>query len=412
MKGGIPMSLNDTPAANRLHIGVFGQRNAGKSSFINRLTNSRVAIVSEVAGTTADPVYKSMEIHPIGPCTLIDTAGFDDEGALGALRVARTREAAEKTDVAILVAAADQLQAALHTSNALSFEKEWIDFFTKRNTPLLCVLNKTDLVGTDEREGCLRLLQTLTEKILPVSSLTGEGFTAFMQSLVEIPVDFEAPSLTAHLVKSGDKVLLVMPQDIQAPKGRLILPQVQVIRDLLDIGAVITAATADKLPEALASRKDPPDLIITDSQIFAKVFALKPQPTKITSFSVLMARYKGDVNAFVSGADAIDRLNETSRVLIAEACAHNPLDGDIGREKIPALLRKKAGQGLAVDVVSGNQFPEDLRPYSLVIHCGGCMFNRRHILSRILRAEKDGVPITNYGVAIAHLAGILPYVEV
>lgn len=406
------MSLNATPSANRLHIGIFGRRNAGKSSFINRLTNSNVAIVSEVAGTTTDPVYKSMEIHPIGPCVLIDTAGFDDEGTLGALRLTKTRDAAEKTDIAILLTAVDQLSPFLNEPNALSYEKDWIDFFNKRKTPWLCVLNKIDLAGTGEGEECLRLLGTLTEKIYPVSSETGEGFPEFLQSLVETPVDFEAPSLTAHLVRSDDRVLLVMPQDIQAPKGRLILPQVQVIRDLLDLGAIVTAVTAEKLPGALEALKNPPDLIITDSQVFAKVYELKPPSTKITSFSVLMARYKGDIDAFVSGAAAIDRLTEASRVLIAEACAHNPLDGDIGREKIPAMLRKKAGQNLKIDIASGNNFPEDLESYSLVIHCGGCMFNRRHVLSRILRAEKAGIPITNYGIAIAHLTGILPHVEI
>jgi [FeFe] hydrogenase H-cluster maturation GTPase HydF len=405
------MGLNNTPLANRLHIGIFGRRNAGKSSFINRLTGSNIAIVSEIAGTTADPVYKSMEIHPIGPCVLIDTAGYDDEGVLGALRVAKTREAAEKCDVAILLAAADQLLAA-GDADALKYEMEWISFFNDRKTPWLFVLTKTDLLKGDEKDTLLRFLQPVSAKVYHISSLTGAGFPELLQGLVEIPVDYEEPSLTAHLVKSGDSVLLVMPQDIQAPKGRLILPQVQIIRDLLDNSAVITAATAERLPQALDSLKAPPDLIITDSQIFAQVFALKPESTRITSFSVLLARYKGDARVFAAGAAAIDRLTPADRVLIAEACAHNPLDGDIGRIKIPALLRKKIGEDLQIEVVSGNKFPEDLTPYALVIHCGGCMFNRRHVLSRILKAEKAGVPITNYGIAIAHMAGILPHVEI
>jgi len=406
------MGLNDTPRANRLHIGIFGRRNAGKSSFINRLTGSDIAIVSDIAGTTADPVYKSMEIHPIGPCVLIDTAGYDDEGELGALRVAKTREAAEKCDIAILLLAPDRLPDA-GGKNTLDYEKEWASFFEERRTPWLCVLNKIDLLADDdEKTRLLRCLKSFALKVYPVCAHTGTGFQEFLQSLVEIPVDFEAPSLTGHLVKAGDSVLLVMPQDIQAPKGRLILPQVQVMRDLLDIGAVITAVTAAGLPQALASLKTPPSLMITDSQVFAQVYALKPPQTRITSFSVIMARYKGDAKTFIEGATAIDRLTTDDRVLIAEACSHNALDGDIGRIKIPAMLKKRIGDALQIDIVSGPQFPEDLTPYSLVIHCGGCMFNRRHVLSRIVRAEKAGVPITNYGMVIAHITGILPHVEV
>ena len=406
------MSLNKTPRANRLHIGVFGRRNAGKSSFINRLTGSDIAIVSDIAGTTADPVYKSMEIHPIGPCVLIDTAGFDDEGELGALRVAKTREAAEKCDIAVMLVSPELLRGAAD-EGALGLEREWAAFFKERKTPWICVLNKIDLVDNDEEnDAIIHKLGRFAHEVHCVSSRTGAGFPEFLQALIEIPVDYEAPSLTGHLVKAGDSVVLVMPQDIQAPKGRLILPQVQVIRDLLDIGAVVTAVTAAGLPRALGALKSPPDLIITDSQVFGQVYEIKPPGTRITSFSVLMSRYKGDARVFAEGAAAIGRLTANDRVLIAEACTHNPLDGDIGRIKIPAMLRKKIGGGLQIDVVSGSDFPEDLSPYGLIIHCGGCMFNRRYMLSRILRAENAGVPITNYGMAIAQMTGILGQVEV
>jgi [FeFe] hydrogenase H-cluster maturation GTPase HydF len=416
--------LQATPRGNRLHIGIFGRRNAGKSSFINRLVQQDLAIVSPVAGTTADPVYKSIEIHPIGPCVLIDTAGFDDTGELGSLRVAKTKEAAAKTDVAIILIGADHLiidqvqttatTAALSNnllqSTPLDEEKAWLSYFKERKTPVLYILNKAELITvTDSLLSSLE--QLLGQPVLAVSASTGSGFNHVKEALLKLPLDFEQESLTGHLVKAGDSVLLVMPQDLQAPKGRLILPQVQVIRDLLDLGAIPTAVTTDKLEQALSLLAEPPALIITDSQVFKQAFAQKPAASRITSFSVLLARYKGDIEEFVSGAAAIEALQITDRVLIAEACSHDPLDGDIGRIKIPALLRKKVGEGLQIDVVGGRDFPDDLSPYALIIHCGACMFNRRHVLSRINQAQQQGVPITNYGIAIAQLNGILEHVE-
>lgn len=400
--------LNQTPRSNRVHIGIFGRRNSGKSSFINCLTKQNIAIVSDVAGTTADPVYKAMEFHPLGPCVFIDTAGFDDEGTLGELRVAKTMEAADKTDIAVLILSLD---SAAQTDD-MAYEKEWIKYFKERKIPVLPVLNKIDMNVKVKAERLKEKAEELLQQsVLAVSTKTGEGFAEFKEALINIPVNFEQESITGHLIKPGDHVLLVMPQDIQAPKGRLIMPQVQVIRDLLDHKAIPTSVTTECLPQALALFKEPPVLIITDSQVFKEVYALKPAGSKITSFSVLMARYKGDIDEFVAGAQAIDRLQETDRVLIAEACTHNPLDGDIGRIKIPAMLRKIAGPGLKVDVVAGNDFPSDLKPYSLIIHCGACMFNRRLVLSRIMKAREQGVPITNYGIAIAKMAGILDYVE-
>ena len=392
----MPGTLNQTPQANRLHIGIFGRRNAGKSSLINALTGQRIALASEVPGTTTDPVYKAMEIQPIGPCVFIDTAGFDDEGELGGLRVQRTREAAERTDVAVLVFCTEDVEP----------EREWVELFRGRKTPVVAVVNQADLRDPEPVRRAVR--EAFGLEALPVSAATGAGVSGIVEAIVcLLPEDYGAQSIVGHLVEPGDTVLLVMPQDIQAPKGRLILPQVQTIRDLLDHGCVPVCVTTDRLEEALAALAQPPKLIITDSQVFATVYRRKPQESALTSFSVLFAGYKGDLKAYLSGAEAIDRLTEGSRVLIAEACTHKPLDGDIGRVKLPNLLRKRVGPGLRVEVVSGTDYPRDLGDYDLIIHCGGCMFNRRYVLSRIQRAQEQGVPITNYGVAIAKLAGIL-----
>ena len=393
------MSLQDTPRANRLHIGIFGRRNAGKSSLLNAITGQQHAIVSEVAGTTADAVYKSMEIHGLGPCVLIDTAGFDDEGELGQLRVQETEKAALKTDVALLVFAPGQ---------DLALEKAWLEKLLGHGIPVIPVLNKADIAMGGPAQEAARAKKELGLSPVLVSAGTGAGISQLRQQIIRVlPEDYEQPSITGELVEPGDRVLLVMPQDIQAPKGRLILPQVQVTRDLLDRSCVIVSATADLLDAALAAMAAPPDLIITDSQVFPLVYQKKPPESRLTSFSVLMAGYKGDINTFVEGAAAIEALTEKSRVLIAEACAHAPLAEDIGREKLPRMLRQKAGQGLAVDFVRGGDFPEDLTGYDLVLHCGACMFNRRLVLERIRQARDQKVPITNYGVALAALAGIL-----
>lgn len=395
------MSLQQTPSANRLHIGLFGKRNSGKSSLVNALTGQNIALVSDVAGTTTDPVQKAMEIHGLGPCLFIDTAGFDDEGDLGRLRVEKTRQALEKTDLALLV----------FTDEGDEMETGWYRQICAKNIPVVAVLNQVDKL-TDPTTTAQRLQEKLEQPVVPVSAATGRGVDKLLAALVRaVPEGFGQESITASLVSPSDIVLLVMPQDIQAPKGRLILPQVQTIRDLLDRRCVVVCATTDRLDEALAGLKEPPKLIITDSQVFAQVYEKKPPQSLLTSFSVLFAKFKGDINAFVQGAAAIDQLTADSRVLIAEACTHAPLQEDIGRVKIPRLLRKRVGESLQVDIVSGTDFPADLSGYQLVIHCGACMFNRKYVLSRIEQAQKQGVPITNYGVAIAKLSGILDKVS-
>ncbi len=391
------MSLTNTPGANRLHIALFGRRNSGKSSLINAITGQDIALVSEIAGTTTDPVYKAMELHPIGPVMFIDTAGFDDVGTLGELRIEKTRKAIEKTDVAIV----------FFSGTELSLEKEWTDELKKRKIPVIPVINKADIL---ENTGDIKKQVEETLGLVPIiiSAKEKTGLDKVREELIRaVPEDFEVSSITAHLVNEGDLVLLVMPQDIQAPKGRLILPQVQVIRDLLDLKCMVMSVTTDKLDNALKAMSKPPKLIITDSQVFDKVYAKKPDESFLTSFSVLFAEYKGDISAYIKGAEAIDALTEESAVLIAEACTHAPLGEDIGRVQLPRLLRQKVGEGLTIDIVSGTDFPKDLSKYSLVIQCGCCMFNRKYVLSRIESARVQNVSICNYGIAIAKLRGIL-----
>ena len=388
--------LQETPAAQRLHIALYGRRNAGKSSLINALTGQQVALVSPVAGTTADPVKKAMELHPIGPVLFIDTAGYDDEGELGQLRVEATRDTLQRADVALLVIAGQPSEEDLG----------WAQQLKAQNTPFLVVQTKGDLVAPAQ------LPPDLAERAVAVSAATGEGIEALRAALTAlVPEDFGRQDLTRGLCSAGDVVLLVMPQDIQAPKGRLILPQVRTIRHLLDLKCTVVSTTNHGLDGALAALSAPPKLIITDSQCFPLVAAKKPEQSLLTSFSILMAADKGDIDAFAQGAKAIGTLHEHSRVLIAEGCTHAPLEEDIGRVKIPNLLRKRVGQGLQVDVVAGNDFPHDLTGYDLVIHCGGCMFNRAYVLSRLAQAQRQGVPMTNYGVAIAYLTGILEQVS-
>lgn len=388
--------LQETPAAQRLHIALYGRRNAGKSSLINALTGQQVALVSPVAGTTADPVKKAMELHPIGPVLFIDTAGYDDEGELGQLRVEATRDTLQRADVALLVIAGEPTQEDLG----------WAQQLKAQNTPFVVVQTKGDLAAPAQ------LPKDLAERAVAVSAATGEGIEALRAALTAlVPEDFGRQDLTLGLCSAGDVVLLVMPQDIQAPKGRLILPQVRTIRHLLDLKCTVVSTTADGLDGALAALSAPPKLIITDSQCFPLVAAKKPGESLLTSFSILMAADKGDIDAFAQGAKAIGTLTQHSRVLIAEGCTHAPLEEDIGRVKIPRLLRRRVGQGLQVDVVAGNDFPHDLTGYDLVIHCGGCMFNRAYVLSRLAQAQRQGVPMTNYGVAIAYLTGILEQVS-
>ena len=395
------MGLTDTPNANRLHITLFGRRNSGKSSLINALTGQDIALVSNTPGTTTDLVSKAMEIQGIGPCLFIDTPGFDDEGELGELRISRTLKAIEKTDIALL----------LCEDTTFFHEKEILALLKEKNIPVIPVLNKIDI-----RENSDHLATYIEEqcKIHPllISAKEKIGIELIRQAILEkLPSDFGQRSITGELVTENDLVLLVMPQDIQAPKGRLILPQVQTIRELLDKKCLIVTCTTDKLPETLHALAHPPKLIITDSQVFKTVYEQKPEESKLTSFSVLFAGYKGDIHYYVKSAAAIEMLTESSRVLIAEACTHAPLSEDIGRVKLPRLLRKRIGEKLQIDIVGGTDFPQDLTPYSLVIHCGACMFNRKYVLSRIELARKQNIPMTNYGVAIAFLNGILDRIE-
>jgi hydrogenase maturation GTPase HydF len=391
------MELNATPRSNRLHIGFYGKRNSGKSSLINAFVGHNVSIVSDVAGTTTDPVYKAMEIHDIGACVLIDTAGFDDIGELGNLRVKKTEQAAEKTDIAVLLFADTDIEQEL----------SWFRYFKEKNTPIITVISKADTLKNLDEITALVAKETSTTPLI-ISTENAAGIRKFKETLIRsLPDDFEIQSITGSLLDEGDTVLLVMPQDIQAPKGRLILPQVQTLRELLDKKCLVMSATTDKLDEALAVMKIPPKLIITDSQVFKTVYEKKPKESLLTSFSVLFAAYKGDLSYYISGAKAIENLTESSKVLIAECCSHAPLAEDIGRDKLPRMLKKRIGDGLAVNVVSGTDFPEDLSGYDLVIQCGACMFNRKYVMSRINCAKKQNIPMSNYGVVIAYLSGIL-----
>ena len=397
------VTLNETPGSSRLHIGIFGKTNSGKSALINAFTGQEVSIVANVAGTTTDPVYKAMEVHPLGPCIIIDTAGFGDESELGKSRMEKTRLAAEKTDIALLLVAGNG-DAALDEE-----EMHWCRFLKEHGTPVLFVVGKTDIRSDAQVDKLAAAIWGKTgEEAYPVSAKTGEGMEALKEALIrKLPENYGSRLITGTLVGREDLVLLVMPQDIQAPKGRLILPQVQTLRELLDKKCLVMSVTTDQLIPALAVLKKAPKLIITDSQVFGYVYENKPAESMLTSFSVLFAAYKGDLPYYVEGAEHIDALNAHSRILIAECCTHAPLKEDIGREKIPRMLRKRFGESLAVDIVSGTDFSKDLSGYDLIIQCGACMFNRKYVMSRIGHAREQGVPMTNYGVTIAHLTGIL-----
>lgn len=377
-------------SANRLHIIVLGACNSGKSSLVNMLTGQQTSLVSDIPGTTTDPVSKPMELPGLGACVLIDTAGFDDVSALGTARVAATLKVLDKADIAMLLTGHDE-----------AGESAWRVELAKRKLPVVEVASKADL----REEMSHGVVATSIHN--PV-----ESRERVLEALLRaMPTDLGAPSLLRDLVDAGDIVLLVMPQDSQAPKGRLILPQVQTIRELLDRGCVPVCCTPATMTRALEGLTAPPALIITDSQVFREVYAMKPAASRLTSFSILMAAYKGDIDYFVESSSAIESLGEGSRVLIAESCTHAPKNEDIGRVKIPAMLRHRVGERLEIDFVRGADFPEDLTPYALVIHCGGCMFNRRHILSRVERARAQSVPMTNYGILLARLNGILDKVS-
>jgi len=390
--------MQSTPKGMRLHIGFFGRRNVGKSSLLNAITRQDVSLVSEQAGTTTDPVEKPMELLPLGPVLFIDTAGIDDEGALGAQRVERTRRVLDRTDLAVLVVTGDQWDR---------FEEDLLSAFSERKIPVVVAINKIDVKPPSET--LPRELNAKKIRVVPVSALTGTGLDALRQALLDTaPADFfEQSVILSDLVGPGEVAVLVVPIDKEAPKGRLILPQVQTIRDLLDGDAWCVVVKERELREVFDRLRTPPKIVVTDSQAFLKVAADTPPAIPMTSFSILFARYRGDLVAQAAGARAIDRLKPGDRILIAESCTHHPIADDIGRVKIPRWLTQFVGGALHFEHTQGQDFPEDLSPYALVIHCGGCMTSRRVVLSRVHRCKAQGVPITNYGVAIAHSLGIL-----
>lgn len=386
----------DTPKANRLHIAIFGKRNAGKSSIVNALTNQSISLVSDTPGTTTDPVFKAMELLPLGPIVIIDTAGLDDEGSLGELRIKKTLEVMDLTDLALLIFTGE--------SSNYTMEMQWYKELTNKKIPLIGVINKIDLKDMDID----RLKSDFNIPFVKVSAEKKIGISDLKEALVEnAPTDFEMPTIVGDIIKPKDTVVLVAPQDLQAPKGRLILPQVQVIRDVLDNGAMALTVKDTELENILAVLNKKPDLVITDSQVFKKVNEIIPKDVPLTSFSILMARYKGNLNMFVKGAKAINSLKPGDKVLIAEACTHHALKNDIAREKLPFWLNQKAGGNLDIVVNTGVDFPENLSEFKLILHCGSCMFTRKQLMSRLIKAEEKNVPITNYGIAIAELNGIL-----
>lgn len=390
--------MQRTPRSNRLQIAILGRRNAGKSSLINALTNQDIALVSDVPGTTADPVYKAMEIPPIGPVTLIDTAGIDDEGELGLLRMEKTWRVVEKVDLAVLV-----IDAASGIGRP---ERSVMERFRRtEGVPVVIVANKMDLAHfAPVREW----EEELGAEITKVSTLTGEGIGRVKERIIACaPTDWEGPSLTGEIVSPGDVVMLVTPLDIEAPKGRLILPQVQTIRDLLDNNARVLVVKEDSVKESINDLKTLPKLVITDSQVFGVVSKQVPPDVRLTSFSIMFARHKGDLATLVAGARHVSSLKSGAKVLIAEACTHHPVGDDIGRVKIPGWLEKHVGGQLEFSWTQGTEFPSDLEGFELVVHCGGCMVTRREMLQRIATVRQAGVPVVNYGVLIAYLHGIM-----
>ena len=393
MKG----SLNETPRGSRLHIAIYGRRNTGKSSLINALTNQEVAIVSSVPGTTTDPVFKSMEILPVGPVVIIDTAGIDDAGELGELRIKKTVGVLNKADLIILVLNRDQVLDGR--------EFDLVEHARQQGVPVVGALNKIDL---NPEAGSADFEERLGIKVLPVSAVTRQGIEKLKQAIIRsAPKDWSAPTIVGDLINPGDTVVLVVPIDLAAPKGRIILPQVQTIRDILDHDAIALVVKEREIKKALAGLTERPKIVITDSQAFLKVDADTPKDVMMTSFSILFARYKGNLETLTAGALAVDRLKPGDKVLIAEACTHHRVADDIGTVKIPRWLRQQVGGELRFDWSSGIELPENLEQYQLIVHCGACMINRKEMLYRILQATNSGVPIVNYGVLIARMHGIL-----
>lgn len=384
------MNLNETPSGERIHIGFFGSRNAGKSSLVNKITGQRLSVVSPEKGTTTDPVYKAMELLPLGPVMIIDTPGYDDSGELGQLRVEKTLEILGRTDIAVLVIDA--------SSGISDSDRQLSDLFREHHIPYVTVLNKSDI---SPESPC-------PNGWLTVSALTGEGVIQLKERLAAMaPADQSEKHLVADLLSPMDAVILVVPIDESAPKGRLILPQQQVIRDALEAGALVTVTRETELAEALSNSSKKPALVITDSQAFHQAAAIVPDDIPLTSFSILMARYKGFLDAAMNGITAVEGLSDGDKVLIAEGCTHHRQGNDIGTVKIPRWLKAHSGRELIIDTCSGREFPSDLSSYSLVIHCGGCMLNEREVQRRLRSAVDQGVPFINYGIFIAYINGIL-----
>lgn len=390
------MELNKTNSGNRIHIGFFGKVNAGKSSIINAFAKRDISIVSDKKGTTTDPVYKSMEIKSLGPCLLMDTAGITDDTELGEKRLKRTEEVILKTDIAVVVV----------SDRDTSSEKELIKKF--KETPVLVLINKIDELS---KEDIKKIRDDFSAfKVVEVSAIKNQGFDIFLEELLKFKPKKEE-KLFDGLVKEKDLVLLVIPQDIAAPKNRLILPQVQAIRELLDKNAMVMMVKLEELSDILLILNKKPNLIVADSSVFLEVYEKKPADVKLTSFSVLFAKLKGDIDEYMMGVEALKKLNENSKILIAECCTHAPAEEDIGRIKIPNMIRKKVGKNLKVDVTSGSAFPENISDYDLIIQCGGCMLNSKNIKNRINTAQEKSIPITNYGIVIAYFKGILDKID-
>ena len=394
------MSMNETPRSERVHIAFFGRRNAGKSSLVNAITNQQMSIVSDIRGTTTDPVVKSMELLPLGPVVITDTPGFDDEGALGELRVQKAKEILQRTDVAVLVADV--------TQDLTESDRELLKLFEEQETPCILAWNKTDLTVESARPESPKA--ACIEQELSVSALTGENVEQLKNEIARIGKLAEAKRerpLISDLIRPMDLVILVIPIDFAAPKGRLILPQVQVIRDALDHGARAMCVRESELDETLRKLDEKPALVITDSQAFKAVAKIVPEDMPLTSFSILMARYKGALKVQLKGIRALKELKDGDRILISEGCTHHRQCGDIGTVKLPAWIREYSGKELTFETSSGLSFPEDLQKYAVIVHCGACMLNEKEVAARNKRAVQQGIPITNYGMTIAEVHGIL-----
>lgn len=395
------MSLNNTPRSNRVHIAFFGKRNAGKSSLINAVTGQSLALVSDVLGTTTDPVYKAMELLPLGPVVMIDTAGLDDEGELGSLRVKKTMEVMKKTDIAIVVIDA--------RDSTFDLELEWIKSLNEKKVPILGAVNKIDLLKEENVDTTVdKLAEVLQIPLIPISAYDGKGIHRLKEKMaLLVPEEQDKFLIVGDLIRPQDVVVLVTPIDKAAPKGRLILPQQQTIRDILESDAIAVVTKEHELRDTFMKLSEKPKLVITDSQVFLKVAADTPPDVMMTSFSILFARYKGDLGQMVEGVRAIEALKDGDKVLICEACTHHKQSDDIGTVKIPRWIRQKTGKNIIFEHESGQDFSEQLSRYKLIIHCGGCMLNAQAMKGRLSEAKKREVSITNYGVVIAYVHGIL-----